>query len=166
MQSNATKEVINVGKSVTVKATFDSYNVIIGDAMMPNNGLEEGSKKDGAVAKKRIPKVAKVPKTAMVMKVHSIVQVPIAEVLNDKKKNTVMEMMKNKKFQWSQHLFLHWYWTSHEVQQFELLSQFLYGTVQEDNIDYPTCLTWIDNVTVGEDCDLYATRLLFVLICF
>jgi len=32
-QSNATEEVIDVGKSVTVKATFDSYNMIIGDAM-------------------------------------------------------------------------------------------------------------------------------------
>jgi len=37
---------------VTDKAIFNSYNVIIGDAMMSNNGLEEGSKKDGAMAKK------------------------------------------------------------------------------------------------------------------
>jgi len=27
----------------------------------------------------------------------------------------------------------------------------------------PTHSTWFDNVTVGEDCDLYASRLLFVL---
>ena len=73
VQSNATDKVINVGKSVTVKATFDSYNMILGDVTMPNNGLEEGSKKDGAVAKKQIPKVTIVPKTAMVMKVHSII---------------------------------------------------------------------------------------------
>jgi len=26
-------------------------------------------------------------------------------------------------------------------------------------------LAWIDNVTVGEDCDLYASRVLFVLTC-
>jgi len=73
VQSNAAEEAIDVGKSVTVKATFDSYNVIVGDAMIPNNTLEEGSKKDGIVAKKRITKAAVVPKTAMVMKVHSIV---------------------------------------------------------------------------------------------
>ena len=59
-----------------------------------------------------------------------------------------METMKNEIFKWSQHLFLHWYWTSHEVQQFELLSQFLYNTVQEDDIEYLAHLTWIDNVTV------------------
>ncbi len=100
------------------------------------------------------------------MKVHSIVWVPIPEVLSEKKKkDAVMETMKNKNFQWSQCHSLCKYWTSHEVWQFELLSQFLYDTVQEDDIDYPACLTWINNVTVGEDCDLYATRLLFVLTC-
>jgi len=49
-----------------------------------------------------------------------------------------------------------WFWTSHKVQQFELLSHFLYGTVQEDAIGYPACLTWFDNVNVGNDYDLYA----------
>jgi len=73
VQSNAADKVINVGKSVTVKATFDSYNMIIGDAMMPNNGLEEFSMKDVAIAKKQIQKVATVPKTATLMKVHSII---------------------------------------------------------------------------------------------
>jgi len=42
---------------------------------------------------------------------------------------------------------------------------FLYDTVQEDNIDYPLGLTWIDNMLHGEDDDLYAVHLLFVLTC-
>jgi len=159
----------NMDKSVQVKAMFYSHTVIIGDAMIPTNALEQGSKKEHGIAKKRIiTKIDtnQVAKTAMVMKVHLIIQVPIPDVIKDKKKkDTVMEHMKNKNFKWSQCLFLHQYWTSHEVQQFELLAQFLYDTIQEDNIDYPTHLTWIDNVTIGDDSDLYASRLLFVLTC-
>ena len=49
-----------------------------------------------AIAKKRITKAAVVLKTDMVMKVHSIIQVPIPEVMKDKKKkDTVTEIMKN-----------------------------------------------------------------------
>jgi len=58
-----------------------------------------------------------------------------------------------------------WYWTSHEVHQFELLAQFLYDTVQEDGID-PACLTWIDNVTIGNDSDLYCFKTSLCVILF
>jgi len=61
--------------------------------------------------------------------------------------------------------FLCQYWISQKVCQFESLAQFLYNTIQEDDFDYPACLTWIDNVTIGDDSDLYASRLLFVLTC-
>jgi len=48
---------------------------------------------------------------------------------------------------------------------FGLLSNFLYDTVKEDDIEYPAHLTWIDNVVCGKDDDLYAARLLFLLTC-
>jgi len=58
------------------------------------------------------------------------------------------------------------FWTSQQhIHQFEILANFLYDTVQEDNIDYPSWLTWIDNVICGEDDNLYAAHLLFVLTC-
>jgi len=117
-QCNVYQEVNDVGKSVQVNTMFNSYNVIVGDAIIPTNTFQAGSKKEGAVAKKRIiTKVAMVPKTSMVMMVHSINQVLIPEMMNDKKKKeTVTETMKNKVFKWSQHLFLHWCWTSHKIQ--------------------------------------------------
>ncbi len=46
-----------------------------------------------------------------------------------------------------------------------MLSNFLYDIVEEDNIDYPLQLTWIDYIIHGEDDDLYAVQLLFVLTC-
>jgi len=98
------------------------------------------------------------------MKVHSIICIPIPDVNKDKKKkDTVTENMKNTIFKLSQHLFCCWYWTSREVPELELLvAQFLYDTIQEDDIDYPAHLTWTDNVTIGDDSNLYASRLLFV----
>jgi len=72
VQCNVYQEVNDVGKSVELNAMFDSYNVIVGDAIIPTNTFKEGSKKEGAVAKKRIVTKVVVPKTAMVMKVHSI----------------------------------------------------------------------------------------------
>jgi len=67
-----------------------------------------------------------------------------------------MEMMKKRIFNWSQGLFCKRCWTSQQVHDFELLSNFLYNTVKEDDIEYPACLTWIDNVVCGKDDDLYA----------
>ena len=37
-----------------------------------------------------------------------------------------------------------------------LLSNVLYNTVKEDDIEYPARLTWVDNVVHGKDDDLYA----------
>ncbi len=73
--------------------------------------------------------------------------------------------MSKKIFKWSQGLFHKQFWTTQHICQFEILSNFLYDTVQEDDSDYPSCLTWIDNVIHGDDDDLYAIRLLFVLTC-
>ncbi len=73
--------------------------------------------------------------------------------------------MSNKVFKWSQGLFCKHFWTTQHIHQFEILSNFLYDTVQEDDIDYPLHLTWINNVIHGEDDDLYAIQLLFILTC-
>jgi len=54
---------------------------------------------------------------------------------------------------------------SHEVCQFELLAQFLYNAIQEDDIDYPMHMTMIYNVTIGSNGDVYAAILLFVSTC-
>jgi len=62
-------------------------------------------------------------------------------------------------------MFCKQFWTTQHICQFEILANFLYDTVQENNIDYPLRLTWIDNVVCGEDDDLYAACLLFVLTC-
>jgi len=76
-QVNLCQKGNNVGKSGQVKAMFNSHNtVIIGDATIPTNALEEGSKKEHDIAKKRIitkTGVDQLAKTAMVMKVHSII---------------------------------------------------------------------------------------------
>jgi len=84
--------------------------------------------------------------------------------INNSKKS-VSTAMSNTIFKWSQGLFHKCFWTTQHIHQFEILSNFLYDTVQEDDIDYPSRLTLIDNVVHGEDDDLYAIQLLFVLTC-
>jgi len=37
--------------------------------------------------------------------------------------------------------------------------------VEEDDIDYPATMTWIDNIGVIPDPDTYAAQLLFLLMC-
>jgi len=124
-----------------------------------NNLLEEGTKEQNQECYSS-------HKASMPMKVHSIIGGPVPDDNNaTKKKDTVTENMENKIFQWSQHLFHCWYLTSHEVCQFELLAQFLYDIIQEDDIEYSAHLMWIDNVSVGSNSDVYAARLFLVVTC-
>jgi len=46
---------------------------------------------------------------------------------------------------------------------FGLLSNFLYDTVKEDDIEYPAHLTWIDNVVCGGGSSLILFLLLLVV---
>jgi len=46
-----------------------------------------------------------------------------------------------------------------------VLANFLHDTFWEEDIDYPLQSTWIDNIICGEDDDLYAAFLLFMLAC-
>jgi len=97
------------------------------------------------------------------IKLHEIEQVAMPQDMHNSKK-TLSIAMSNKIFKWSQGMFHTQFWTSQHICQFEIMANFLYNTVQEDNMDYPLQLTWIDNIIHGED-DLYVAHLLFVLTC-
>ncbi len=96
----------------------------------------------------------------LLIKVHRVLWVAMSHDLNNSK-TTLSTAMSNNIFKQSQGLFCKHLWTSQHIHQFEILSNFLYDTVQEDSIDYPLRLTWINNVVHGEDDNLYATQLLF-----
>jgi len=116
--------------------------------------------------KKQTRKLGKVNESndKLLMNVHQVMQVATPHETNNSKQS-ISTAMSKKIFKWSQGLFCKHFWTTQHIHQFEILSNFLYDTVQEDDIDYPSHLTWIDNVIHGDDDDLYAIRLLFVLTC-
>jgi len=164
-------------KIVKVKAIVNSEIVMEGDAMVSTDNVMEHNADIASVAlieqekvdtkaksptkKKPSNKKKELDKKPMEIKVHDITHVP----LQSEVKSPVTEVMKTKNFNWSQGLFRKRCWTSRQVHDFELLSNFLYDTVKEDDIEYPARLTWIDNVVRGKDDDLYAARLLFLLTC-
>ena len=118
------------------------------------------------IPKKQTRKLAKVDESnnKILIKVHRVMQVVTPHDINNSK-ISVSTAMSNKIFKWSQGLCCKRFWTTQHIRQFEILSNFLYNTVQEDDIDYPLRLTWINNVAHGEDNDLYAIWLLFILTC-
>jgi len=118
------------------------------------------------IPKKQTRKLAKVDESnnKILIKVHRVMQVVTPHDINNSK-ISVSTAMSNKIFKWSQGLFRKCFWTTQHIHQFEILSNFLYDTVQEDDIDYPSHLTWINNVVHGEDDNLYAIWLLFILNC-
>jgi len=167
----------NTAKIVRVKAIVNSEIVMQGDATVSTDNVmehnadvasvvlfeheKEDTKAKSPNKKKPSNKKVELKKKSMEIKVHDITRVP----LQSEVKSPVTEAMKTKNFNWSQDLFRKRGWTSQQVHDFELLSNFLYDTVKEDDIEYPACLTWIDNVVRGKDDDLYADRLLFLLTC-
>jgi len=62
-------------------------------------------------------------------------------------------------------MFCQHFWTSQQINQLEILANFLYDTIQEDDIDYPLWLT-IDNVIHREDDNLYAACFSFCVNLF
>ena len=167
----------DTAKIVRVKAIVNSKIVMQGDAMVSIDVVMDHNADIASVAliehekddmkakspnkKKPSNKKMELKKKSMEIKVHDITRVP----LKSEVKSPVTEMMTKRIFQWSQGLFRKKCWTSRQVHDFELLSNFLYDTVKEDNIEYPAHLTWIDNVVCGKDDDLYAAWLLFLLTC-
>ena len=108
-------------------------------------------------------------KHLLMLPVHDIELVPFADK-NDinsdvQKEIKVSDAMLQRIHKWSQHLFLHQWWTAKFIWELELLLPFLYNTIKEDNIDYPAWLTWLDRVSTEPDIDTYACRLLFLLMC-
>jgi len=97
------------------------------------------------------------------IKVHQIIEVPTPQALNNSKK-ALSTVMCNKNFKWSQSMFYQHFWTTHQIVDLRYC-QTSYDTVQEDEIYNPLQLTCIDNVICGEDYDLHAACLLFVLPC-
>jgi len=164
------------GKNLTVKVCMDSDVKIIGKAFVSSDTIGVDSQCNiysdtvkptkKMIPKKQRRKSGKVVESndQLLIKVHQVMQVAMPHDTNNSKKS-VSTAMSNKIFKWSQGLFCKHFWTTQHIHQFEILSNFLYNTVQEDDIDYPSHLTWIDNVVCGEDDDLYAIWLLFVLTC-
>jgi len=162
-----------------VKVCMDLDIEIIGEAFVSSQtmGVEcqqnvddvvVGSTKKviSVILKKQTRKLWKVHESneKSLMKVHQVLQIARPCDTNNSK-TTLSTAMSNKIFKWSQGLFCKHFWTSQHICQFEILSNFLYDIVEEDNIDYPLQLTWIDYIIHGEDDDLYAVQLLFVLTC-
>jgi len=168
------KEKEKEGKNCTVKVCMDSDVEIIGKAFVSDmmgvdiqqNVHDETVKPNKKIPKKPTRKLGKVDESndKLLMKVHRVMWVATPHDTNNSKQS-VSTAMSKKIFKWSQGLFCKCFGTTQHIHQFEIFSNFLYDTVQEDGIDYPSRLTWIDNVICGDDDDLYAIRLLFVLTC-
>jgi len=169
MTTSLSNESGGIGKNWHVKMCSNDEVSIVGEAFVlsvksmsnvegQNVSVISSPKK---ITKKGLKKDVQVSHKSEI-KVHMITRVPSQDEVNNSKKSLSLAMH-NKIFKWSQSMFHRRFWTTHEIRKFEVLSNFLYDTVKEDEIDYPSRLTWIDNVIHGNDEDLYATRLLFVL---
>jgi len=128
--------------------------------------MQPMKKVKSVISKKQTRKISKVHESnkKSLMKVCRVLWVARPHDTNNSK-TTLSTAMSNKIFKWSQGLFCKCFWTSQHICQFEILSNFLYDIVKEDNIDYPLPLTWINDVIHVEDDDFYAVLLLFVLTC-
>jgi len=152
-----------------MKATLDSQNLVIGDALIMtsgnssngNNAFEEGSKKECGIAKKQISSKTRmkneiqVARTSMVMKVY-LVKFLFQMWICLKRKRIQWWKIWRIRFQIESISFPLSFLDISQSPSIELLAQFLYNAVQEDDIGYLACLICVDNVTIGND--LYVSR--------
>jgi len=97
--------------------------------------------------------------------VHDIVRTAFPKTMLETDTTGISESQLDCIHVWSRGLFLKRCWSSKNLYDFEIICNFLYDVVCEDDIEYPVRLTWINNIRNDPDKETYATRLLFILTC-